>query len=984
MTARLPQGGRIDRERPLAFMFNGERYQGYAGDTLASALLANDVHLVSRSIKLHRPRGIVGRGPEEPNALLQVGRGAAALPNTRATQLPLRDGLEARSVNGRPSVNTDAMAVFDLAGKLMPAGFYYKTFMAPRGWWERYERVIRPAAGTGMVPDSPDPDRYEKVETHCDVLVAGAGAAGLAAALAAARAGARVIIADEQAEAGGGLLASRARIDGQSAADWAGAMRGALEQLPEVRVLPATTVFGHYDHRFIGLVERVQEQRPEAPVRERFWRVRTRELVIAAGAIERPIAFPDNDRPGIMTASAVREYLERYAVRCGRRAVVFTNNDSAYATAHALLAADAAVTVVDARRTPGAAAEQAEAAGARVLPGSVISATAGRRRVRRVSVRAAEGGTQDIDCDLVAVSGGWNPSVHLHSHARGELRWVPGLASFVPAEDLPHSRAVGACRGTFDLAAAIAEGFAAGAEAARAAGRGDGDAPAAPTVTDAEPGPEGLEVLWRVPGKGPAFVDLQNDVKASDLELALREGYRSIEHVKRYSVLGFGTDQGKLGNLVGMGIVAEALGKAPEAVGTTTYRPAWTPVTFGALVGPETGELFQPIRRTPMHEWHEAEGAVFEDVGQWKRARYYPREGEDMDAAVARECLATHQGVGVLDYSTLGKIDIQGPDAVTLLERVYTNNWRKLAVGRCRYGLMLDENGMVLDDGVTARLGEQHYLMYTSTGGAARVLAWLERWLQTEWPELEVYLTSVTDAWATVSLAGPHSRDLLWDLGTDIPLEAEAFPFMSVRTGSVAGMPARVQRVSFSGELTFEVSVPANFGLDLWTRVMEAGERYGATPYGTETMHVLRAEKGFIIVGQDTDGSISPIDLGMDGLVSRKKDCLGKRSLQRPELQRADRPQWVGLTPEDPERVIPEGAQLVADPDATPPVPMHGWVTSSYYAARIGRSIALGFVNGGRERYGERLFAWDLDAGVIPLTVTRPLFFDAEGERQNV
>jgi len=984
MKARLPAGGRIDRDRPLAFTFNGERLQGFAGDTLASALLANDVHLVSRSIKLHRPRGIVGRGPEEPNALLQVGRGASALPNMRATELPLTDGLEVRSVNGRPSVNTDLMAAFDVAGKLMPAGFYYKTFMAPRGWWERYERIIRPAAGTGLVPDGWDPDRYEKVEAHCDVLVAGAGAAGLAAALAAARAGARVILADEQGEPGGGLLASRARIDGRPAAEWGAAVRAELEALPEVRVLPSTTVFGHYDHRFVGLLERVHEQRPDAPVRERFWRVRTRELVIAAGAIERPIAFPHNDRPGIMTASAVREYVERYAVRPGREAVVLTNNDSAYATARSLLDAGARVTVVDVRRDPGAAAEAARGEGARIVPGSVVAGSRGRRRVRQVAVRGPDGREQALDCDLVAVSGGWNPAVHLHSHARGELRWAPALASFVPADDLPYARSAGACRGTFDLAAAIGEGLAAGAGAAKAAGAGDGSTPAAPAVTAAEPGPGALEVLWRVHGKGPAFVDLQNDVKASDLELALREGYRSIEHVKRYSVLGFGTDQGKLGNLVGMGIVAEALQQPPEAVGTTTYRPAWTPVTFGALVGPETGELFQPIRRTPMHEWHEAEGAVFEDVGQWKRARYYPRSGEDMDAAVARECLATHRGVGVLDYSTLGKIDIQGPDAVTLLERVYTNNWRKLAVGRCRYGLMLDENGMVLDDGVTARLGEQHYLMYTSTGGAARVLAWLERWLQTEWPELEVYLTSVTDHWATVSLAGPHSRELLRDLDTDIPLDAEAFPFMSLRTGSVAGMPARVQRVSFSGELTFEVSVPSDYGRGLWERVMAAGEAYGAMPYGTETMHVLRAEKGFIIVGQDTDGSISPLDLGMGGLISGRKDCLGKRSLQRPELQRADRPQWVGLAPEDPQRVVPEGAQLVAAPDAQPPVPMHGWITSSYHAARLGRSIALGFVNGGRERHGERLYAWDVDAGAIPLTVTSPVFFDPEGARQNV
>ena len=1002
MSNRLQTGGLIDRERPLTFYFNGRRLTGFAGDTLASALLANDVHFVSRSIKLRRPRGLVGHGPEEPNALLQLGSGAATLADQRATQVPLREGLQARAINGTPSLHFDLLSLLGLGSRLMPVGFYYKTFMGPAGWWERYERLIRPIAGMGLTPDGPDPDRYEKRDLHCTALIVGAGPAGIAAALRLARAGVDVVLAHQDRRAGGGLLASTARLDGQTGVDWVETALEELRQRANVRLLLSTSVFGHYDHHYLGALERVDEQQPTAPIRERFWKIRCRQLILAAGALERPIAFPDNDRPGIMTASAVRTYLHRYAVRPGRRAVVLTNNDSAYATAWALAEAGSDVTVADSRQTPGAAAEAARAAGIAVEPDTVVSGTRGRHRIRQARLRQAARGERAVDCDLLAVSGGWNPSVHLHSHARGKLSWREDLASFVPADDLADVHSVGAMAGHLTLPAALRSGehaasevlsrlglsASAGAAEASAAEAGAGsDAACArqqPQVSDAEPGPDGLQPLWRVQGKGPAFVDLQNDVKTSDIELALREGYRSIEHVKRYSILGFGTDQGKLGNILGLGIVGELTGLHPSAIGTTTYRPAWTPVTFGALVGQETGELFEPIRRTPIHDWHVAHGAVFEDVGQWRRARYYPRADEDMAAAVARECLATRDGVGVLDYSTLGKIDIQGPDAITLLERVYTNNWRKLAVGRCRYGLMLDENGMVMDDGVTARLGEQHYLMYTSTGGAARVMAWLEQWLQTEWPELDVYLTSVTDAWATISLAGPKSRLLLQGLGTDIDLAAQSLPFMSVRTGHVAGIPARVQRVSFSGELSFEISVPADYGAWLWERIMTLGEPHGATAYGTEAMHVLRAEKGFIIVGQDTDGSISPLDLGMAGLISERKDCLGKRSLQRPELLRPDRPHWVGLQPLDPERVVPEGAQLIERGRGTPPVPMTGWVTSSYYAPRLGHAFALGFVNGGRDRHGQILTAWDADAGEIAVRIVDPVQYDPEGARQHV
>ena len=678
-------------------------------------------------------------------------------------------------------------------------------------------------------------------------------------------------------------------------------------------MLTRTTAFGYYDHNYLGLLERVRDHLPPAAAphlpRQRLWKVRARQVVLATGALERPLVFAENDRPGIMLASAVRTYLNRYAVRPGRRAIVFTNNDSAYGAALDLLRAGVGVSVVDLRPSPqGDLPAAARAAGIGIRAGHAITGTKGRRRVAAVQVQRlgdagdrVEGSIETLPCDLLCVSGGWNPTIHLHSQSRAAPRYDEERALFLPGEPLQAERAAGACNGAFALRACLEQGARAGQEAAAAAGF-TAELPDLPQLDGADEAP--ARAVWLVPSGRPVqrskmFVDLQNDVTAGDLQLALGEGYRSIEHVKRYTTAGMGTDQGKTANVNALGIVSETTGQAIAAIGVTTFRPPYTPVTFGAIAGRNCGAMFDPVRRTPMHDWHEAQGAVFEDVGQWKRPWYYPSAGEDMAAAVAREVRAVRSGIGILDASTLGKIDLQGPDAAELLNRIYTNAWSQLPVGRCRYGLMLGEDGMVFDDGVTTRLSERHYLMSTTSGGAARVLAWLEEWLQTEWPELKVFCTSVTEQWATIAISGPDSRRLLAELAPDIDVSREAFPHMSMREGRVRGVPARVFRISFTGELGFEIQVPASYGLGVWEACIEAGAKYAITPYGTEAMHVLRAEKGYIIAGQDTDGTVTPHDLGMDWIVSqRKPDFIGKplaRSRRHAKVR--DASSWSGCCP---------------------------------------------------------------------------------------
>lgn len=998
---RLPAGGRVARDRTIRFTFDGKTYEGLQGDTLASALLANGVHLVGRSFKYHRPRGIMTAGPEEPSALVTVRRDEArSTPNLCATQVELYDGLCAVSQNRWPSLRLDLGRLAELFSPLLPAGFYYKTFMWPRSAWHRvYEPLIRRMAGLGEAPRLADPDRYAQQHAHCEVLVVGAGPAGLAAALAASRSGARVILCDERPEFGGSLLADGpARIDGLGAGEWVASAVAELRGNPRVRLLPRTTAFGYFPHNHLGLSERITDHlaTPSAGLaRERLWQVRAQQVVLATGSIEQPLVFPGNDRPGVMLAGAALRYLKEHAVLPGRRMVIATMCDSAYRVALAMQAAGATVAqIVDLRPATSPAPQdswqgRARAAGIPVETGARVLGTRGFDHVSSVEIARLDAsgrqtGHRSIDCDLLLVAGGHVPSVHLFSQSRGKLRYDEALQAFIPGESAENERSVGACRGLFGLAATLQDGAAAGVAAARATGfdaieprfQADEDIAAAtpghlPRAEAAVPGPK-------------AFVDFQHDVMLKDLDLAMREGFRSIEHIKRYTTTGMATDQGKMSNLNALHHAARELGKPVPAVGLTTFRMPYTPVTFASFAGQARGEIFDPVRRTPMHAWAVRQGAVFEDVGMWKRARFFPRAGEDMHAAVARECRAVREGCGVFDASTLGKIVVAGPGAATFMDRLYVNDWSKLAVGRCKYGILLRDDGFVYDDGVVARLAPERFHVTTTTGGAARVLAMMEDYRQTEWTDLDVWLTSTTEQWAVIAVQGPRTRELLAPLVDGLDISAAALPHMGVVHGTLRGIPMMLFRVSFTGELGFEVNVPADRGAVALEAICEAGKAYGLTPYGTETMHVLRAEKGFIIIGQDTDGTVTPDDVGLSWAIGKAKpDFVGKRALARPSMLSPDRKQLVGLLTRDPRVVLEEGAQIVDVPGQAPPMKLIGHVTSSYASATLGRSIALAVVAGGRARIGQTLHV-PMPGGEIPVEVCAPVFYDPKGARLDV
>ena len=959
---RLESGGRVARGREIGFRFDGRNYAGFEGDTLASALLANGVHLVGRSFKYHRPRGILSAGSEEPNALVTVDRGdGRRTPNVRATQIELYEGLIATSQNRWPSLGFDVGAVAGWFGPMLSAGFYYKTFLWPQSFWARlYEPAIRAAAGLGKAPTQADPDRYLHQYTHCEVLVVGAGPAGIAAALAAASTGVRVMLCDEQAELGSSLLSEAgATIDGLSASAWLAEALASLEG--RVTLLPRTTAFGWYPDNLIGLVERVTDHLaspdPRLP-RERLWQVRAKEVILATGAIERPLVFPHNDRPGIMLAGAARSYANRWAVAPGRTVVVATADDSAYAAALDLhLSGVAVATILDWRTDPGAVAEQARAAGLTVRTGMRIEATTGRKRIAAVK---PSGGQGTIPCDALLMSGGWTPSVHLFSQSRGKLRFDEAIGAYLPGEPAARVRSAGACAGVFDLASCLESGYTAGEASVPRPFLVGG---VLAMASSGAPNP--------VAPHARAFVDFQNDVTTKDLSAATQEGFHAIEHVKRYTTAGMATDQGKTSNINALATVAGLMYRPLPEVGLTTYRPPYTPVTFGALAGLARGPLFGPVRNAPMHDWAAARGAVFEDVGTWKRARFFPKPGETMRDAVSRECLSVRNGCGILDASTLGKIEVVGPDAATFLDRMYVNDLTSLPVGRCRYGLLLGEDGFLRDDGIIARIAEDRFHVTTTTGGAAGVLHMMEDYLQTEFFDLRAWLTSTTEHWATIALQGPFSRSILAGLveGTDLT----AMPHMSVRACRIVGVPARLFRVSFTGEPGFEIAVPACQAQSVWNALMAAGE---PTPYGTEAMHVLRAEKGFIIVGQETDGTVVPGDLGLEPMYGRKKrDFVGKRSLARPDMVRVDRRQLVGLLTADPNVVLEEGAQVVSHGSV-------GHVTSAYWSATLGRSIALALVANGRARMGGTLSV-PMPGGAIAVSVAEPVFFDPAGTRLN-
>lgn len=997
---RLPQGGVVQRDSVCRFRYDGRSYLGLSGDTLASALLANGVHLVGRSVKYHRPRGILSAGIEEPNALVQLGSGARTEPNVRATQLELYEGLTASSQNCWPSVRFDLGAINSTLLARLPPGFYYKTFMWPATptWWLRYEHVIRKAAGLGKAANEADPDHYAHQFAHCDVLVIGAGPAGLAAARAAARCGARVILCDETAAPGGSVLGIDEQIDHTSAAAWLNEVLGELAANPEVKLLTRTTAFGYYDGNLVGLVERISDHLPQPSPhspRQRMWKVRAGTVVLATGAHERPIAYANNDLPGTMLADSARTYVQRYAVRPGSRAVVFTNNDSAYASALALHRAGVSIAaIVDARPLaahPGTLVQRAREAGLSILPASVIMEAHGAQRVRAVEVTplgAPRGARQHIDCDLVCVSGGWNPAVHLFSQAQGRLRYDETLATFAPLNAHRSILATGAANACFELSEVLAQAHASGLAAAARVGLAPSGTLTAPHATPVSSGPP--LALWAVeaPRKSAKrFVDFQNDLTVDDIALAAREGYDSVEHLKRYTALGMGTDQGKTSNVVGLALLAEQLGAPIPQIGTTRFRPPYSTVTLGTLPGHASGHQVEPTRHSALHDWHLAQGARMVNAGLWKRPHSYPRAGETEDQAAAREARNVRTCVGVVDVSTLGKIELQGRDVAELLNRLYINRWDTLAVGRCRYGVMLREDGMVLDDGTTSRLASQHYLMSTTTVNAVKVMQHIELLLQRDWPELQVHLSSVTEQWAAVALAGPRAREVLAQV-VDIDVSNAAFPFLAVaecqlRTAS-ASVPARLFRMSYSGENAYELHVAADQGQALWDALLAAGAAFGIMPYGTEAMGTLRIEKGHIVVGPEADGRTSADDLGLGTLVNAGKWCIGKPLLDRPGLSDPERWQLVGLTALDG-AAMPRAAKLVADPGQALPNPMLGQVTSWCWSPNLQAWIALALLSRGRARHGDTLWAVSPLAGAsVRVQVGPPCFIDPEGSRLRV
>ena len=985
--------GLINKDKKINFTFNGTIYHGYEGDTLASALIANGVHLVGRSFKYHRPRGFLGVGVEEPNAMVQLHDGNKSEPNIIATEVELVEGLKAKSQNCWPSVQFDIGEINNVLNRFFPAGFYYKTFMWPKSFWMKiYEPFIRKAAGMGKAPLLPDPDRYEHNYEHCDVLVVGSGPSGLASALAAAKNGARVILAEDKPNFGGSLLTDEVTIGNMSGKEWASDTISQLKSMPNVILKKRSQVFGYYDHNMTVMIERVSdhiENPSKYTPRQRLHYIRAGEVIVSTGSIERPISFGNNDRPGIVLASAAKEYMKVYETLVGKKPIIFTNNDTAYSTALEFIKNDIEPIIVDTRdRSNGELVKEVQQKGISIKFNSGIADTKGHLKINSAIIGKLDSSKESfiseetVECDCICMSGGWTPTVHLSSQAGNKLKFNDDIDAFVPDKKRQKETAIGAANGSFTLNQSLAEGFQVGFDLSNKFT--DQNNPTNSPNSN-EPSYEKHEKLWCMPlpsGKKPKrFIDFQNDVAVSDVELAIREGFRSIEHVKRYTTLGMAGDQGKTSNLNGLQYVSKIEKKIVPEVGHTTFRPPYTPVTIGAIVGREVGNHYLPTRKSPIHTWHEENNAVFVAAGLWQRPRYYPRGSEDMNSAVNREAANVRKNVGICDVTTLGKIDIKGPDAPEFLNRVYTNAWLKLPVGKARYGVMLREDGMVFDDGTTSRLSENHFHMTTTTAQAANVLSHLEYYLQVVWPDLDVNVLSTTEQWSGIAVAGPKSRDLLSKLFPDVDMSNEGLPFMGLVDSSIDGIKARIYRISFSGELAYEVNVESNYGLYIWKKIMEEGQSFDIQPYGTEALSTLRIEMGHV-AGAELDGRTIPFDVGLNSMVSQKKDFIGKRSLSKDAFTESDRQTIVGLVPLDKKTKIPEGSHIIEDNSAVAPIPKLGHVSSSCWSVEYNNPFSIAIIKDGKNKIGKNLYAVSpLKDISIPVEVVSSHYVDPEGTR---
>ena len=990
---RLDNIGYINRDKKISFTFNGKKYFGYEGDTLASALLANGIHLVGRSFKYHRPRGFFGAGVDEPNAKVQLYKGAKTEPNANATEVELVEGLIVKSQNCWPSVSFDFGAINNLFQKFFPAGFYYKTFMWPKSFWYKvYEPIIRKAAGLGVAPLKPDPDRYEHKYEYCDVLIAGSGPSGLASALAAAKNGARVILAEDKSRFGGSLLVDEVTIGNKKGKEWADEAISQLKSMPNVIVKNRSQVFGYYDHNMMVMFERTRdhiENPNKFTPRQKLWYIRAKEIIISAGSIERPLIFGNNDRPGILLSSAAKEYLKVYGVLVGRKPIIFTNNDSAYDTAIEFKKNGINPLVVDTRtNSDSSVISEAKNLNIDIKFFHGIANTKGHLKVNSATIgkfnsdKSSYENLEEVSCDCICVSGNWTPTVHLSSQSGNKLKFNETIDAFIPSQSRQKESTIGSANGSFTLKQALEDGFNKGFELSNKITNKNSKS-TAPTSNERSYGEH--DKFWCMPlpknKHYKRFVDFQNDVAVSDIELAVREGFRSIEHVKRYTTLGMATDQGKTSNLNGLQLVSNIEGKIVPEVGYTTFRPPYTAVTIGTIVGREVGKHYRPTRKSPMHEWHEKNNAVFVDAGLWLRPRYYKQGNESLEEAAKREANNVRKNVGVCDVTSLGKIDIKGPDTAEFLNRIYTNAWMKLPVGKARYGVMLREDGIVFDDGTTTRISENHFHMTTTTAQAVNVLAHLEYYLQVVWPELNVNVLSTTEQWAGAALAGPNSRELLSKLFPETNILNEALPFMGYKESDLFDVPARIFRISFSGELAYEINVESSYGTFMWEKIIEFGQEMNIEPYGTEALSTLRIEMGHV-AGSELDGRTIPYDVSLEGMLSKKKDFIGKRSLTREAFLNPKREKVVGVIPLDKKTTIPEGSHLVKDGNAFSPNPKLGHVSASCWSVEYNNPFSLAIIQDGKNRIGEKLYAVSpLNNKNIAVEIVSSHYVDPKGER---